>query len=139
MVCATEGSDDYALAAADWMQQTGMLSEQGHVADPFISVQTVIGHPVLRGECASRFSLSKALEDSGWRASSDKLRPSMRNKVFNRAQALEYFQLLHRHCDAARAFDDAYTFRHSQSKASYDAMLSSFLNRPEDSNSTISD
>ena len=123
MVEASRAAQSHAPAAVEWMVQHGMLTEQGHVVDPFITVQTRLSRPVLQGQCGSRISISKSLLESGWRAASAKLKPSIEKKVFNGAQALDYFQLLYRHLLAVQVYDQQYTLRHSQPKAYYEAML----------------
>ena len=129
LAVATVDSGQHA-AALHWMEQNGILTEDGHVADAFVSIQTEVHKPVLVGPCRSRFSICHKLKEAGWREAVDskteRLRASLPDKVFNPAAALEYFLLLDTYLPQLLRYDEAFQLRHAQPKAYYEAILAYF-------------
>lgn len=103
-----------------------MIAESGFVTQQFVTLHTVLRHPTLQTNCASRFFLRKYLQDCGWSSVEGATRASIEERSFNHGAPLEYFLLLQKHLGELIAYDNMYGFRHSQSKAYYEVLLACF-------------
>ena len=120
------------VAALEWMERNGMLTEEGYLADAFVTLQTRVLSPNPVGQCTSRLSICEGLRASGWCEASRGARPSLADKIYNGAGPLEYFVLLKSFAELLLRYDEKFVFRHAQPKAYYEAILASFEGRGED-------
>ena len=112
--------------AIQWMTNQGIL-HHGTVGSEYVSVETVLRAPTTCADGSmSRIAIMKYLADQGWQATEGGRTASISGKQFNQAGFLEYFRLLKEHHGRVQQYDEAYSFRHVQSKAYYDAMLTAF-------------
>ena len=114
----------HTAEAVAWMTRLGILSND-HITEMFITLKTVIANPGLVPSCPSRISIRKGLSECGWQSGSGR-DASLEWKKFNNEGCLEYFLLIQNHIDPLTAYDKEYGFRHSQSKAYYDALRTCF-------------
>ena len=113
------------------MEEQGIIQD-GHIVDDLVTLKTVLSKPKLCSisEVESRICIRKHLEEQGWEKAKDSAREcSFESKRFNADAPLEYFLLLKHHLDDLCAYDDAYSFRRTQSKGYYEALTASIQNK----------